>query len=363
MNIYITKKLDAKDEKNAGAKAPKDIYSLNKKMGWKEIELKMPCPENGKIKYMINSFFSYILQWHKVPHENIESILYQYPMYLGMIGTLVTKKMIQKFNKKYHIPTIILINDLEYLRYKEDIKRSEQHKQRLLKMDLMLIQAATVTICHNNSMKKFLIEKGIDEKKIVVLSIFDYLCEKNKKEEKNIEADIAIAGNLKKNKSAYIYKLAEANPKVKINVYGVGFEKQSKLKNLNYKGSYTPEKLPNELNAKFGIVWDGTEITSCTGTFGQYLKYNNPHKFSLYMASGIPVITWKQAAIAEFIKDNNVGILVDDLCDISSVLDSISEAEYEEMRENTKKIRDKVTKGFYYCNAIQKSIKICKDKY
>lgn len=59
----------------------------------------------------------------------------------------------------------------------------------------------------------------------------------------------------------------------------------------NLEGSYMPEELPEKLEAKYGLVWDGLEITSCEGTFGQYLKYNNPHKFSLYMAAGIAVIT------------------------------------------------------------------------
>lgn len=99
-----------------------------------------------------------------------------------------------------------------------------------------------------------------------------------------------------------------------------------------------PEELPEKLEAKYGLVWDGLEITSCEGTFGQYLKYNNPHKFSLYMAAGIPVITQRKAAIANFIIENKVGIVVDNLENIKNVIENISSEEYETMCENTKKL-------------------------
>ncbi|NRO11242.1 Beta-1,6-galactofuranosyltransferase WbbI [Lactobacillus helveticus] len=48
---------------------------------------------------------------------------------------------------------------------------------------------------------------------------------------------------------------------------------------------------------------------------GNYLRYNDPHKLSLYLASGIPVIIWKKAAEAKFVEENKVGITVDSLED------------------------------------------------
>ena len=58
------------------------------------------------------------------------------------------------------------------------------------------------------------------------------------------------------------------------------------------------------------------------------MRYNNPHKTSLYLSSGIPVITWSQAAIADFIKQHNVGIVIDDLNRIDEVLANVTKDQY-----------------------------------
>lgn len=120
---------------------------------------------------------------------------------------------------------------------------------------------------------------------------------------------IAIAGNLSPEKCSYIYKFIENNPELKINLYGVGYKGRSEYSNAEYHGSFSPEELPSKLDSAYGLVWDGPEITSCSGDFGKYLRFNNPHKLSLYMAAGIPVVTWKQAAIADFVEKHQVGLL------------------------------------------------------
>lgn len=75
-----------------------------------------------------------------------------------------------------------------------------------------------------------------------------------------------------------------------------------------------------------------------SGTFGQYLKLNNPHKTSLYLASGIPVIIWKEAALASFIVENNLGFAVDKLSEINEKLSQISDEQYKIMANNVKGI-------------------------
>ena len=76
---------------------------------------------------------------------------------------------------------------------------------------------------------------------------------------------------------------------------------------------------------------------TCTGVYGEYLRINNPHKTSLYLASEIPVIIWKEAALAKFIVDNKCGIAVDSLEDIKQALQDLSEEEYNEMKNNAKR--------------------------
>lgn len=86
---------------------------------------------------------------------------------------------------------------------------------------------------------------------------------------------------------------------------------------------------------------------TCSGIFGDYLRINNPHKTSLYLACGIPVITWNKAAIAQYVRKNRVGITVSSLDEINEKLKDVSKDEYNLMRKNAKKCSERVRNGYY----------------
>ena len=46
--------------------------------------------------------------------------------------------------------------------------------------------------------------------------------------------------------------------------------------------------------------------------------------------SGLPVVIWSEAAEAKFVKDNNVGIVVNSIDDFSNAFDELSEQQYYE---------------------------------
>ena len=81
--------------------------------------------------------------------------------------------------------------------------------------------------------------------------------------------------------------------------------------------------------------------------------YNNPHKLSLYLVSGLPVVIWSKAAEAKFVKENKVGIVVDSIGQFNEMFDTINEEEYYEMVENANKISDKLRHGKYLENIIR----------
>ena len=92
-------------------------------------------------------------------------------------------------------------------------------------------------------------------------------------------------------------------------------------------------------------MWDGKSIDECGGEFGQYMQYNNPHKTSLYLASKIPVIVWEKAAIAEFIRENHLGIQVGSLREIPEKLAALTGETYDEMLQNVSAMGEKLRKG------------------
>ena len=63
--------------------------------------------------------------------------------------------------------------------------------------------------------------------------------------------------------------------------------------------------------------------------YGEYLSFNNPHKTSLFLASGIPVIIWEKAALADFVRENHCGITVSSLDEIRQAVDSMTDEEYD----------------------------------
>ena len=146
---------------------------------------------------------------------------------------------------------------------------------------------------------------------------------------------------------------------VKVNLYGPNFdEKMRQCSNIDYYGSFPVDEIPNQLNKGFGLVWDGESIDGCKGFSGQYLRYNNPHKMSLYIASGLPIVIWKEAAQARFVEENGIGICVGSLEEIGGTLSRMSENEYCGLIENVNKINNEVTTGKYAENALYLSIKM-----
>ncbi|WP_172992928.1 hypothetical protein [Lactobacillus helveticus] len=94
-------------------------------------------------------------------------------------------------------------------------------------------------------------------------------------------------------------------------------------------------------------MWDGKDYKKCVGKIGNYLRYNNPHKISMYLVANMPVIIWSKAAEANFVKENNIGILVDSLDELPNILNNLTEKKYEVMLENVKKIKSLLQKGNY----------------
>ena len=105
--------------------------------------------------------------------------------------------------------------------------------------------------------------------------------------------------------------------------------------------------IPEKLRARYGLVWDGDSLRSGSGALGEYTRINNPHKLSLYLAAGIPVIVWREAAVAEVVQKYGVGITLERIDHLEEVLANISEQNYSEMKQNTEKIREKLIKGKY----------------
>ena len=133
---------------------------------------------------------------------------------------------------------------------------------------------------------------------------------------------------------------------------GVGFDESRALENETYFGSFLPDELPAALEGGFGLVWDGDSAETCSGVFGEYLRYNNSHKASLYLASGFPLVVWKQSALSHFVLEKGCGIAVESLHDLKETIDNLSDTDYQDLVDNAKRVGQEIRDGHYLKTAL-----------
>ena len=345
---YITKQRS--NEKHAGGKAPNDIDSLCAKRGWQR--LAYPDTKKNKHLFYKRAYRSLLIRlfWirQSLSMKPDSFVLYQHPM---RSGARIAQKHIKELQEKKNIKFAVLIHDIDSIRY-------DRVEDGVLFEDNVLLKQFDAFICHNEHMKKYLIEQGIPADHIICLQVFDYLVDND-----NVcdsDDGFVVAGNLDKNKCKYVYDLASVSPDIKVYAYGVNYEDDNKTNNMSYQGSYAPDELPSALLGRFGIIWDGDSIDSCSGSFGNYMKYNNPHKLSLYIAAGKPVICWKQAAIADFVLEHKIGIAVESLNEAVDIVKTLNDSSYCEMKSNVMGIREKVITGYYFNRAADQILELLK---
>lgn len=254
--------------------------------------------------------------------------------------------------RRKRIRLVVLFHDFVSLRWKDDSLDGGQ----LGRDEADLLALADVAIVHNEAMKAALVKRGVPAEKMITLEIFDYLTPSCQRLNRKLENAVVIAGNLNPDKAGYLDGLASI-PGVNWNLYGVQFN-PARLNgdNVRFLGCYSPEELPGMLEGAFGLVWDGPSVEECRGALGNYLRINNPHKLSLYLASGIPVIIWAQAAEAEFVRAQGVGLCVQSLAEVPERLSALGEEQYRQMCHNVEKVATQLRCGVFLKAAVEKAM-------
>lgn len=245
----------------------------------------------------------------------------------------------------------VIISDLDFVR-NEGFKNTYKDIRFLKNFDYIIV--------HNDIMKDFLIKNGLDKKKLINQEIGNNLSEEFIIPKRTLSRTLVFSGNLSKSK--FLSKFDNENMfSYKINLYGIGFNKKDENKILKYKGTYSSENIVKVLDGSFGLIWDGDEINTCSGLYGEYTKINNPSKFSQYVVAGLPIIAWKKAAVAKVIKKYNIGFVVNDLVEIDDILNNIDKKTYQDYLCNVMKLRKKVMVGYHFKSAIKRVIDILEE--
>lgn len=339
------------EERHAGGKARADVSRILCRMGIQNLDLVVQEKERVQSKGIKKVMWhcSSILKLSRVlKRVKKGDVLYlQFPLLEHSILQGLYFKILRK-----KASIILIVHDLTILREFKSTKNLLA-KMRLQIEEKKVLKCSNAIISHNDKMSSYLQEMGINSSKIINLCIFDYLIPKWNKESNKLcdDGTIIIAGNLHRNKAGYVYNLPDS---LVFNLYGVHYEGKKDNK-VHYCGSYEADDLPLFLDGQFGLVWDGPSKDSCRGAYGEYLKINNPHKTSLYLASGIPVIIWHQAALVDFIRDNGCGITVESLDDLDIKLSEMNKKDYMELKRNAECVGEKIREGFFMRHAIEEA--------
>ena len=349
---YFLKEEFLKDSgaRNAGNKARNDVEEIVKREGYQPLLLTVDdWYQMGTLKAQQHKAKALAQAFSQL--KSGDQLLIQFPM---LHHSFFTTRLVRKIQRR-GVKVYFIIHDLEALRYANLDTVPLKHKIRVHLQESSLLKIADGVIAHNPIMKSVLVDKGIAEDKIVSLGIFDYLIpDFQEKSGQTKDQPIIVAGNLAQEKAGYLYKLP-AEPSY--NLYGVGFDENRALLNETYFGSFLPDELPSVLEGGFGLVWDGDSADTCSGVFGEYLRFNNSHKASLYLASGFPLVVWSQSALSYFVLENDCGIAVESLHDIKTTIENLSESDYQGLVGNAKHIGKKIREGFYLTSALKKLTK------
>ncbi|MGL5295546.1 MAG: sugar transferase [Culicoidibacterales bacterium] len=329
--IFIANICSSINKNHAGTKATNDIIKiLESKVDFFEIDTKKK--KTTRIFFFLKSF---ILQKNKISSKKM-CIMQEF---------VFENKLFLYLSEKYKYKKIFIIHDINSLRTQNQLE---------IKKEITDLNSFDFLISHNNQMTRWLKENGIMTT-IIELELFDYLADTSSlaiREKNNFQ--IAFPGNLSKEKSGFIYKLTNMNlSKIHINLYGPNFSGES-FETIQYKGVVHPDELIQTFTESFGLVWDGPEINDCTGDFGEYQRYNNPHKVSLYIAAGLPIIISNKAALADFVQKHKIGITIDSLEELEVIIPSICDEKYRIYTENLKELQKKVTTGYFITTALNK---------
>lgn len=244
--------------------------------------------------------------------------------------------------------TATIIHDLGAFRRKKVTPERERHL--LSKTDFLIV--------HNPTMMKYIQEQDF-KGKIYNLQIFDFLADVPTRQYDAPHSPwrLVYASNLRRWRNEFIYGLKDIVDGWEIDLYGPGYEDEDKvIDGIKYHGKLSENELMQQVEADFGLVWDGSSFDECSGDWGSYLRINNPHKTSLYLRAGIPVIVWSQAAMAPFVKANRVGIAVDSLRDIGKQLRALSKEDYAEMKTNALRMSKLLAEGHFAKQAFTTAV-------
>lgn len=310
------------DQSNAISKARRDVNYFVENFGFKPIGR---FTQGSKFSMIINVIIVFFTIF-KLKSNDV--------LFLQCSDKLLSIILFVKKIRNFKI--VYLIHDIFCVRYtgnnlQKNSSEIEEKKKKLNQCDFI--------IAHNDIMIEKMKSLGFTSQ-LLNLEIFDYYTEcPFKKRTFNVSEKVKLtfAGALTRN--PFLQELDKEQHSFDFIIYGAP---DPHFKNLKYMGSVNADILPDVIEGHFGLLWAEDYAQNLENN---YMMYNNPHKMSLFIVSGLPIITWSKYAAANFVRENEIGICIDTLDELEDALMSVTPERYELMVNNCQKIRDRLVNG------------------
>ncbi|MBR3314388.1 MAG: glycosyltransferase [Atopobiaceae bacterium] len=336
---------------NAGSKARDDVNEILDTCGLipEDVHVRLGARSDPASKVAKN-LFSYGAWRAALDKAAGELAVVQYP------PTGPSRMLTQDLRRAVKRGTRIalLIHDLETFRHARHVGGGEG--RRVSASEFEHISMASYVVAHNDAMREEVLRAfGVPEERVVSLEMFDYLTPFDPSTRTaSPRLPLVVAGNLAREKCGFLYDLPEG---LHINLYGMGLE-DDPGDACTYLGAVEPGDLPQVIEGSFGLVWSSSTSDTCDGVEGEYLRLNNPHKTSLCLAAGLPVIVWDQAAVASFVRREQVGLVVSSLHEVPALIDAMDQEAYDELCANVSRVSERLRSGFYTKCAIKRVLEL-----
>lgn len=338
-NYYLSKDYKHKHINDAGSKARMDIERTMNEMGFQPAGRCHTISKN-RICHFIRTLA--IVMRMPMCVKKGDLLVVQYPT--KYYDTVCRLAHLRGAN------IVTFVHDLGCFRQKHNSVEKEIH--RLNQSDALISCNPVIDKWLKDNGFVGYKKKGISEP----LHVFDFFSDSQSPDRKKSwpMQQIVYAGQLALRKNRFLYDVGNHVVGYRINVYGKGFDNSSAARPevFSTKGFMLPDKLISGAEGDFGLVWDGDSVDCCSGNWGEYLMVNTPHKVSLYIRCGLPIIIWRKAAMAQFIEENGIGICVDSLRDMASIYHNFTQEEYNRMCDNVQRVSRMMSEGYYFRRAI-----------
>lgn len=323
-------------------KARRDVQRFAAEAGYAPVKVTAKDTARGnrwqQLCLGVNVFRDWLRLFCTLNWEDL--LLVQYPAF-PVKGARLIRFMLHMVQWK-GARTAAIVHDLDSLRMLggEGARWSDQ----------VLLPAFDRIIVHTERMKRYLINQGIPAQKLTVLGLFDYDTPALMPERK-LTMEVSFAGNLRKNKAGFLYAL----PRTKLtwHLWGAGWKGKKTRTDFILHDMALPEALPGQLEGSFGVVWDGASPNTGRGVYGAYMLLNAPHKLSLYLAAGMPVVVWSRSAVADYVRQTGTGLVLDRLTDLHKVMSELTPEAYQAMVEAARREGAALRSGQRLLQALQ----------